>query len=31
MAASAFDLKYEQDRWPEIVFTDIKDYQKSNS
>jgi peptide chain release factor 3 len=30
MAASAFDLKYEQERWPEIVFTDIKDYQKQN-
>jgi peptide chain release factor 3 len=29
MAASAFDLKYEQERWPEIVFSDIKDYQKS--
>ena len=29
MAASAFDLKYEQDRWPEIVFSDIKDYQKA--
>ena len=29
MAASAFDLKYEQDRWPEIVFSDIKDYQKT--
>ena len=29
MAASAFDLKYEQDRWPDIVFSDIKDYQKA--
>ncbi|MCL2385004.1 MAG: peptide chain release factor 3 [Alphaproteobacteria bacterium] len=29
LAASAFDLKYEQDRWPEISFSDIKDYQKS--
>ena len=26
LADSAFDLKYEQDRWPEIVFSDIKDY-----
>jgi hypothetical protein len=25
LAASAFDLKYEQDKWPEIVFLDIKD------
>jgi peptide chain release factor 3 len=27
LAASAFDLKYEQDKWPEIAFSDIKDYQ----
>ncbi|MBO0733200.1 MAG: peptide chain release factor 3 [Methylocapsa sp.] len=26
MAASSFDLKYEQGKWPEIVFSDIKDY-----
>jgi peptide chain release factor 3 len=25
LAASAFDLEYEQDKWPEIVFSDIKD------
>ncbi len=25
LAASAFDLKYEQDKWPEIVFSEIKD------
>ncbi|MGH6837124.1 MAG: peptide chain release factor 3 [Methylocella sp.] len=25
LAASAFDLKYEQDKWPEIVFLDVKD------
>ena len=25
MTASAFDLEYEQDKWPEIVFSDIKD------
>jgi peptide chain release factor 3 len=29
LAASAFDLKYEQERWPEIVCTDIKDYSKT--
>jgi len=29
MASSAWDLKYEQDKWPEIVFSDIKDYQKA--
>jgi peptide chain release factor 3 len=28
MAASLFTLRYEQDRWPQITFTDIKDYQK---
>jgi peptide chain release factor 3 len=28
MAASAWDLRYEQERWPDISFTDIKDYQK---
>src|ERR1700730_1073339 len=26
LAASAFDLEYEQDKWPEIVFSDIKGY-----
>jgi peptide chain release factor 3 len=25
LAASAVDFKYEQDKWPEIVFSDIKD------
>jgi len=29
LAANAFSLKYEQDRWPAIIFTDVKDYQKS--
>jgi peptide chain release factor 3 len=29
MASSAFNLRYEQERWPKIVFTDVKDYQKS--
>jgi peptide chain release factor 3 len=28
MAASAWDLRYEQERWPDISFSDIKDYQK---
>jgi peptide chain release factor 3 len=30
MAASAFDLKYEQERWQDIVFSDIKDYHKTH-
>ena len=29
LASSAFTLKYEQDRWPGILFSDIKDYQKA--
>jgi hypothetical protein len=29
MGASAWDLKYRQDQWPEVVFFDIKDYQKA--
>ena len=29
MATSAFTLKYEQDRWPAITFSDIKDYQRA--
>jgi peptide chain release factor 3 len=29
LAASAWDLKYEQDKWPEVAFSDIKDYQKA--
>jgi len=29
MATSAWDLRYEQDRAPAIIFSDIKDYQKS--
>src|SRR5206468_4495276 len=28
MAASPFSLKYEQDRWPALSFSDVKDYQK---
>jgi peptide chain release factor 3 len=29
MASSAFNLRYEQKRWPKIAFTDVKDYQKA--
>src|SRR5271165_1373947 len=29
MATSAFNLRYEQERWPRIAFTDVKDYQKA--
>ncbi len=29
MATSAFTLKYEQDRWPAVTFSDIKDYQRA--
>jgi peptide chain release factor 3 len=29
MASGAFNLRYEQERWPEIAFTDFKDYQKA--
>jgi peptide chain release factor 3 len=29
MGASAWDLKYEQDKWPEVKFSDIKDYRKA--
>jgi peptide chain release factor 3 len=29
MASSAFTLNYEQERWPAILFSDIKDYQKA--
>ena len=28
MASSAFGLRYEQERWPQIAFADVKDYQK---
>ena len=28
MASSAFNLRYEQDRWPKIAFADVKDYQQ---
>ncbi len=29
LASSAFNLRYEQERWPQIVFSDVKDYQAS--
>jgi peptide chain release factor 3 len=29
MASSAFNLRYEQERWPNVAFTDVKDYQKA--
>ena len=28
LATSAFNLRYEQERWPKIAFADVKDYQK---
>jgi len=28
LAASAWDLRYEQEKWPAIRFSDVKDYQK---
>jgi peptide chain release factor 3 len=28
LATSAFNLRYDQERWPKIVFADVKDYQK---
>ncbi|MGP8265946.1 MAG: peptide chain release factor 3, partial [Beijerinckiaceae bacterium] len=29
LAASAWDLRYEQEKWPDITFSDVKDYQKA--
>ncbi len=29
MATSAFNLRYEQERWPKIAFAAVKDYQKA--
>ena len=31
MAPSAWDLKYEAERWPDIAFADIKDYQREHA
>jgi peptide chain release factor 3 len=28
LATSAFNLRYDQERWPKITFADVKDYQK---
>ena len=28
LATSAFNLRYDQERWPKIGFADVKDYQK---
>ena len=28
MATTAFSLRYEEERYPAVRFTDIKDYQK---
>ncbi|MDX7952785.1 peptide chain release factor 3 [Lichenihabitans sp. Uapishka_5] len=30
MATSAFTLRYEQERWPAVTFSDIKDYQRAS-
>jgi len=30
MAPSAWDLRYEAEKWPDIAFADIKDYQKDS-
>jgi peptide chain release factor 3 len=29
LAASAWALRYEQEKWPDITFSDVKDYQKA--
>ncbi|WP_395698444.1 peptide chain release factor 3 [Methylocella sp.] len=29
MATSAWELRYEQEKWPEAIFSDVKDYQKA--
>jgi peptide chain release factor 3 len=31
LAASAWDLRYEQEKWPQVIFADIKDYQKAET
>jgi len=28
MASTAFSLRYEEERYPDVRFTDVKDYQK---
>jgi peptide chain release factor 3 len=29
LAASAWDLRYDQEKWPDISFSDVKDYQRA--
>ena len=29
LASSAFTLRYEQERWPQVTFSDVKDYQRA--
>jgi peptide chain release factor 3 len=29
MPSSAFNLRYEQERWPRIALADVKDYQNA--
>jgi len=29
MASRASNLRYEQERWPKIAFTDVRDYRKA--
>ena len=29
LASSAFTLRYEQERWPAVTFSDVKDYQRA--
>jgi peptide chain release factor 3 len=31
LAPSAWSLRYEQEKWPQIIFSDIKDYQKTQA
>ena len=31
LASSTFNLRYEQERWPKIAFTGVKDYQKATA
>ncbi len=31
MGTSAWDLRYEQDKWPQVAFSDVKDYQKAGA
>jgi peptide chain release factor 3 len=31
LAPSAWSLRYEEEKWPTITFSDIKDYQKQSA